>query len=439
MNLISRKRAIAIALTASAVAAGAQNVTSVSGDRVTLNAGERQGVRMEMTGRFCKSQKIGGKTIDVCPATFRITSVESESSIATITRGQPSEVGVGFSASFDQRLVRAQPKKKKERAQEAPPSPPPRESDPVSLLADAEVSLDRGDSDRALDGFRRLLKTMRDDEYLARRSADAAQHVLEGQTAAPRSFGREETLLMSDISAASKSGHPELEKKLAAKLLALNPDNPVGLAVRAKGRALTWNRARLAAPWQAVMAWQDQLASFPNDPIANREIERLTWKTVEGFAKLTGKSCSEVASEVNGVPEEVRATKWFRAAIASAAPAWTCPFAGPPSTPASPVLKLVVVTMRQERPMPAVSLDISLPGKAATTSHPLPGANAKCSSATPCETQFAIASGEQYQVSTSGGSFRSRTEPLMIVVPPDKTTFCITQKMTRVNIAACVP
>ena len=418
--------------------ADAQMVTSVAGVEVKLDAGERQGIRAGMTGKLCRQRKIGGKSVDVCPAVFRITSVTEEAAVATVTRGDATQVESGFRASFDRSLAHKRPKEASVRPRATAASSPARDADPTSILADAELAFDRGEGDRALNLFRRLLKNMPDDEYLARRAGDAAQKVDVAKPPATKTPSKDETTLTNELEAASHEGSADKEKGLAKKILELNPANAIALAVRARSRAITWNRTRTApAPWSGVAAWEEHLGVFPGDSAAEKEKEHQLEKTVTALSHFSDQSCSALVAKINQVPGDVRSAKWFRAALSQAAGSWSCVFAGVPEQPAARELKLVVMTLRQQRPMPGMTCDISVLGGSTTVHRPMVGEDGRCSTSAPCQHEFALATGEQYQLAIGGGSFRTRNEPVTLVGPATATSFCITQKMTRLVIAPC--
>jgi hypothetical protein len=425
----------AAAMTLLVGTATAQTVTTVSANSATLDAGTRQGVRIGMTGKLCRSQNIGGRNVDVCPAAFRIDSVTKEAAVATITRGETAQVQNGLHASFDQHLTREQPKSKALAREPVAPAPA---SEVVTLLADAELALDRGDSDVALGLFRRLLKKMPEDEYLARRAADAARHVDAPKTP-PRTIDRAEEALVDELNGAIRSSRSDVERGTARKILELNPANTSALTVRARSRALTWNRARSeTTPWSRVTIWQEHLGYFSADDPAAKEIDLQTQKTVADLARLSDQSCDAVTFAVNAVPSEIRSSNWFPTAVASAARSWTsCRFAGLPVVPTAREFKLVMITLRQLRPLPGAAVDLSLPGESSTSHTPLAGKDAPCRAEAPCDHQFALAKGEHYQLSILSSSFRNRSEPLVIIGPSTPSVLCIIQKLTKLAIEAC--
>jgi PPM family protein phosphatase len=429
---------LAAALVASLFLVGrahGQTVTAVSGNAITIGAGERHGVRVEMTGKLCGKQSIGGKSIEVCPAAFQIRAVNRDSSSAAITRGQGAQVQVGFQAVFDQRLVResVKPSKKKAAAPAAPPPPP----DPVALLADAEAAFDRGDADHALDLFRRVLKMMPEEEYVARRAAAAAQLVAP-PARPPRARGKEVSLLLTELAEATRSANADLEKSTARRVLEFEPENATAQAIRARSRVAAWQRARNeASPWNRVAAWREHLAAFVNDAPAVAELERQTAGASAALSALATKSCDEVIAEVNAIPAGARRERWFRVALQQSAASWSCTFGGLSAQPAMPELELAPLRLRQTRPMPGAAYEISALGGSGSVRKTLIDKERRCAASEPCDHELLIAVGEQYQFNVSGGSFRNRSEPVTVVGTPAPLVLCLAQKMTRSAIETC--
>jgi formylglycine-generating enzyme required for sulfatase activity len=53
-----------------------------------------------MTGKVCRTETVGEKVVEVCPAGFEVTSVERNAATAQVTRGDASEVRAGDRAVF---------------------------------------------------------------------------------------------------------------------------------------------------------------------------------------------------------------------------------------------------------------------------------------------------------------------------------------------------
>jgi formylglycine-generating enzyme required for sulfatase activity len=83
----------------------AQAVRSVNGERLTLSVGESAGVRVGMTGRACRTETVGEKTVEVCPAKFEVVEVLAESATARVTKGDGAAVQPGFRVVFDEVLL----------------------------------------------------------------------------------------------------------------------------------------------------------------------------------------------------------------------------------------------------------------------------------------------------------------------------------------------
>ena len=442
----SRKRgalAVLLAILAAAVLASllfvgrahGQTVTAVSGNGITIGAGERQGVRVDMTGKLCGKQNIAGKSIDVCPAAFQVRTVNRESSSATITRGQAAQVQIGFQAVFDQKLVREASKPAKKKSSGTPAPAPP--SDPVAIVTDAEAAFDRGDGDRALELFRRVLKMMPEDEYVARRAAAAAQLVA-SPPQPPRAREKEVTLLLTELAEATRTARTDVERSTARRILELEPENATAQAIRARSRATTWNRARNeTSRWNRIAAWSEHTAAFPNDPPAVAELEqqiRLVSGELERFAS---KSCEEVVAEMNALPAQARSQRWFRDALKQSAPSWSCAFGGLSEQPVMPELQLVPLRLRQTRTMPGATFEVSALGGSQPIRKLLIAKERRCSVTEPCDHEIVVAIGEQYRLNVTGGSFRTRSEPVTIVSTPAPLTLCLAQKMTRITIEEC--
>ncbi|MBN1272954.1 MAG: PEGA domain-containing protein [Candidatus Aminicenantes bacterium] len=81
-------------------------VVRKSGNRITINAGVRAGVRVDFSGRTYRELQVGGQNIQVDTGRFRVDSVTENESEAVIESESPTDpVEIGQKVNFDQALV----------------------------------------------------------------------------------------------------------------------------------------------------------------------------------------------------------------------------------------------------------------------------------------------------------------------------------------------
>lgn len=77
-------------------------MSRVRGETVWIAAGAAAGLAVEMTGRFCGEEEVGGQRVEVCPARFVLVTVAADEASARVTAGDASAVSAGMKAQLDQ-------------------------------------------------------------------------------------------------------------------------------------------------------------------------------------------------------------------------------------------------------------------------------------------------------------------------------------------------
>jgi len=81
--------------------AGAQALTSISGDHIGLSMGQEDGVGVGATGRVVSKENVGGVSVRVVLAVFRVDEVGSHSATAVVLRGDAKNIAPGMAVVFD--------------------------------------------------------------------------------------------------------------------------------------------------------------------------------------------------------------------------------------------------------------------------------------------------------------------------------------------------
>lgn len=172
------------------------------GSQLTLALGPEEGRRVGDRGRLCTTRRVGAKSVEICLATFEITSVSGNSAFAKLLVGDPQELAIGLRAQFDPRTEPSaaghpgpQPSSGALATSSGPPrpNPPPtpkdsphdpdsitieerqtlESGDPVSLLELGNRALTRGRAPAAVTLFESLLARVPADPIASRQLREA--------------------------------------------------------------------------------------------------------------------------------------------------------------------------------------------------------------------------------------------------------------------------